>query len=238
MADLRDQLQTSLGTSYVIERELGGGGMSRVFVAQETALGRTVVIKVLPPELGVELSADRFAREIKVAAQLQDPHIVPVLTAGDAGGLPYYTMPYVAGDSLRDRLRREPKLPMTEAVEVLRGMLLALAAAHDAGVVHRDIKPENVLLTRAGTPVVTDFGIAKAVAASRTLSDGSAPSTQAITQHGMSIGTPAYMSPEQAAGGEVDHRADLYSWGLVAYEMLSGAHPFAGKTNAQQLIAA
>ncbi len=235
---LHGQLQLSLGTTYVIERELGGGGMSRVFVAQETALGRTVVIKVLPPELGVELSADRFAREIKVAAQLQDPHIVPVLTAGDAGGLPYYTMPYVAGDSLRDRLRREPKLPMADAVEVLRGMLLALAAAHDAGVVHRDIKPENVLLTRAGTPVVTDFGIAKAVAASRTHAENSALATEALTLHGMSIGTPAYMSPEQAGGGAVDHRADLYAWGMVAYELLSGAHPFAGKTNAQQLIAA
>ena len=238
MTDLRDSLQNSLGAAYVIERELGGGGMSRVFVAQETALGRTVVIKVLPPELGVELSADRFAREIKVAAQLQDPHIVPVLSAGDAGGLPYYTMPYVAGDSLRDRLRRDPKPPMAEAVEVLRGMLLALAAAHDAGVVHRDIKPENVLLTRAGTPVVADFGIAKAVAASRTQAGDRAPATEALTQHGLSIGTPAYMSPEQAAGGTVDHRADLYAWGMVAYELLSGAHPFAAKTNARQLIAA
>ena len=232
---IRDQLQKSLGDAYTIERELGGGGMSRVFIAQENALGRTVVVKVLPPELAAELSNDRFAREVKLAAQLQDPHIVPLLAAGDAGGLPYYTMPYVAGDSLRERLRRGPRLPMSEAIEVMRGMLLALAAAHDAGVVHRDVKPENVLLTRAGTPMVTDFGIAKAVAASRTEADGSA---SALTQLGMSIGTPAYMSPEQAAGGAVDHRADLYAWGMVAYELLAGAHPFAAKTNAQQLIAA
>ncbi len=238
MTDLRDQLQATFGDRYTIERELTGGGMSRVFLARETALDRTVVIKVLAPDLAAELSSDRFAREVKLAARLQDPHIVPVLAAGDANGLPYYTMPYVAGDSLRERLRRDPKLPPGEAVEILRGILLALTAAHDAGVVHRDIKPENVLLTSGGAPVVTDFGIAKAVAEARTMSDGRPGQAPALTQHGVSLGTPAYMSPEQAAGADVGFRSDLYSWGIVAYELLAGAHPFASKSNAQQLVAA
>ena len=229
---LRSQLQTSLGASYLIERELGGGGMSRVFLAQETALGRSVVIKVLSPELVEGLSAERFAREIRVAAALQEPHIVPVLVAGvTAQGLPYYTMPFVSGESLRVRLGRGP-LEVAEATQILHDVARALAFAHAQGVVHRDIKPENILL-HEGTAVITDFGIARAMTASKTADPGGA-----LTAAGTSLGTPAYMAPEQATGDEVDHRADVYAWGVVAYELLAGSHPFAGKTTAQQLVAA
>ena len=164
-ADLREQLQASLGEAYQLERELGGGGMSRVFVAVETALGRRVVVKVLTPELAAGVSVDRFRREILFAAQLQHPHIVPLLAAGDAGGLPWFTMPFVTGESLRARLERDGELPVAEAVRVLRDVASALAYAHQQGVVHRDIKPDNVLLSH-GVAVVTDFGVAKALTAS------------------------------------------------------------------------
>ena len=229
---LQQQLQTALGSAYTIERELGGGGMSRVFVAHQVALDREVVVKILAPELAEGLSAERFAREIRLAAGMQEPHIVPVLAAGvtDAG-LPYYTMPFVEGESLRARLDRA-LLPLGESVDILRDVARALSYAHDRGIVHRDIKPENVLLS-SGTAVVTDFGIAKALQLSRTGAPGAT-----LTQLGTSIGTPAYMAPEQAAGDDVDHRADLYAWGVMAYELLAGAHPFAGKSSAQQLIAA
>ena len=212
--------------------------MSRVFVAREHALGREVVVKVLSPELSASLSAERFTREIKLAAALQEPHIVPVLAAGmTSEGLPYYTMPFVRGDSLRARLVAGP-VRLVEALGILRNIAQALAHAHERGIVHRDIKPDNVLLS-SGTAVVTDSGIAKALTASRT-SDGTPLSTNdgTLTQAGSSIGTPAYMAPEQAVGDAVDHRADIYAWGVVAYELLSGAHPFAGKTGAAQLIAA
>ena len=229
---LHQDLQHSLGTAYTLERELGGGGMARVFVAREEQLGRDVVVKVLPPAFIEGLSAERFAREIKLAAQLQEPHIVPVLTAGTTGGgLPFYTMPFVRGESLRARMQ-EPGVPLLEAISILRDIAKALSYAHAAGVVHRDIKPENVLLS-SGTAVVTDFGIAKAMSASRTQAPGGT-----LTQIGTSLGTPAYMAPEQAAGDDVDARADLYAWGVIAYELLANRHPFAGKTTAQQLIAA
>ena len=229
---LRTQLQSTLGTAYTLERELGGGGMSRVFVAHDNALGRDVVIKVLSPELTASLSAERFTREIKLAAALQEPHIVPVLAAGVTNdGLPYYTMPFVRGDSLRARLVAG-RVPFDEARAILRNVAQALAYAHAQGIVHRDIKPDNVLLS-SGTAVVTDFGIAKALAASKTAAPGGT-----ITQVGTSLGTPAYMAPEQAAGDDVDARADLYAWGVMAYEMLSGQHPFHTRTTAQQLIAA
>ena len=233
---LREQLQASLGTAYTLDHELGAGGMSRVFVAREEALDRSVVVKVLAPELAEGLSADRFLREIRIAAQLQEPHIVPVLASGTTtSGLPYYTMPLVHGDSLRHRLAAGP-VPVGDATDILRDVALALAYAHDRGVVHRDIKPENILLS-GGTAVVTDFGIAKAVGVARTYDSGRSASAT-LTQPGTSLGTPAYMAPEQSAGDAVDARSDIYAWGVVAYELLAGKHPFASRVTAQQLIVA
>jgi eukaryotic-like serine/threonine-protein kinase len=229
-----ERLAAALADRYRIERELGGGGMSRVFLAQETALSRPVVIKVVAAALSEGLSAERFAREMKLAARLQQANIVPVLSAGVADGIPYYTMPYVRGESLRARLAAGPPLGVTESVGILRDVARALAYAHSEGIVHRDIKPENVLLSH-GTAVVTDFGIAKALTAART-QDGGQGAT--LTQAGGAIGTPAYMAPEQATGDTVDHRADLYSWGIMAYELLSGAHPFKQHVGPQKLIAA
>src|SRR5512146_406472 len=223
MTDLRDQLQATLGGAYTLERELGGGGMSRVFVADEARFKRKVVVKVLSPELFEGISAERFEREIQLAASLQQANIVPVLSAGDAGGMPYYTMPFVDGESLRARLARGP-LSIAESVSILRDVARALAYAHERGIVHRDIKPDNVLLSR-GTAVVTDFGIAKAIVASQTHSG--APT---LTMTGVAIGTPAYMAPEQAAGDpDTDHRADIYSFGCLAYELLAGRPPFVAK---------
>ena len=229
--DLRTLLQATLGTTYTIERELGGGGMSRVFLAEETRFHRRVVIKVLSPELARELSAERFEREITVAAQLQQANIVPVLAAGEVDGLPYFTMPFVEGQSLRSRMERGA-MPFVEIVPVLRDVARALAYAHERGIVHRDIKPENILLS-GGSAMVTDFGIAKALQESMARGHD-----RTLTTAGTSLGTPAYMAPEQAAGDEVDTRADLYAWGVVAYELLAGHHPFHKKTTSQQLIAA
>ncbi|MGQ0648087.1 MAG: protein kinase domain-containing protein [Gemmatimonadaceae bacterium] len=235
---LLSQLQATLGDQYQIERELGGGGMSRVFLATESALGRSVVIKVVAPNLAEGFSADRFTREVKVAARLQQANIVPLLNAGDASGVAYYTMPFVDGLSLRARLTSGP-LSLADATNVLRDVAKALSYAHAQSVVHRDIKPENVLLS-GGTAMVTDFGIAKALTASRTHDDseGFATASATLTSAGSSLGTPAYMAPEQAVGSVVDLRADLYAWGVMAYELLTGGHPFAGRTTAQQLIAA
>ncbi len=230
-ADLRAQLQAALAAAYTIERELGGGGMSRVFVATETTLGRKVVVKVLPPDLAAELSVERFRREIQVAAQLQNPHIVPLHAAGEGNGLLYYTMPYVDGESLRARLDRDGELPVAAALQVLRDVAKALAYAHRRGVVHRDIKPENILLSE-GDALVADFGVAKALSASTTSGGGG------LTSIGMTLGTPAYMAPEQAAGDAgVDARADLYALGAVAYELLTGSQLFPGRSP-QALIAA
>ncbi len=227
---LRDS--PSVADRYAIERELGGGGMSRVFLAEETRLGRRVVIKVLSPELGAGVSADRFEREIKLAARLQHPHIVPLLAAGDVGGLAYYTMPYVAGASLRERMQAGA-IPHHEAQSILRDVAKALAYAHRQGIVHRDIKPENVLLSE-GTAMVADFGVARAIREATTMADGTA-----ITQMGTQIGTPGYMAPEQAAGDpDVDFRADLYAFGVMAYELLAGRHPFAERRTAHALIIA
>ncbi len=220
--DLRERLQAALGSVYRIERELGGGGMSRVFVAEETSLGRKVVVKVLSSELAAELSAERFEREVRLAAQLQHPQIVPVLTAGSAGGVPYYTMPLVDGESLRAHLARDGAQPIPKVVSVLRDVAKALEFAHARGVVHRDIKPDNVLLS-GSSAAVTDFGIAKALVDSKAAAHAQAT----LTQMGTSIGTPAYMAPEQAAGDpSTDHRADIYAFGCMAYELLSGSTPF------------
>ncbi len=235
MTDLREQLQATLGDCYAIERELGGGGMSRVFVARDVTLGRDVVVKVIAPENAQGLSAERFAREVKLAARLQQANIVPVLAAGTSGNLPYYTMPFVRGESLRARLASGTALGVPEAVSILRDVARALAYAHAEHVVHRDIKPENILLS-GGAAVVTDFGIAKAIVASRTLDAGS---TTGITMAGVSLGTPAYMAPEQALGDPgTDQRADIYAWGVVAWELLGGTHPFAERKTMQALITA
>src|SRR3954467_3022468 len=199
-ADLAAQLQNTLGPAYSVERELGGGGMSRVFVAVDTRLGRRVVVKVLSPDLVASVSADRFEREIRLAARLQHPHIVPLLSAGAVDGIPYYTMPFVEGASLRARLGAGA-LPPAEAQSILRDVARALAYAHRQGIVHRDIKPENVLLAE-GVAMVADFGVARALSAATTLAG------DVLTQVGMRIGTPAYMAPEQAAGDpDVDFRA-------------------------------
>ena len=221
MGELRDQLQARLSGSYTLGRELSGGGMSRVFVAEDSSLGRTVVIKVLAPELAAGLNAERFKREIMLAAQLQHPHIVPVLSAGVADDLPYFVMPFVVGESLRNRLLDETGLPLVETVNVLRDVAKALSFAHAQGVVHRDIKPDNVLLA-GGSAVVTDFGIAKAISSAAVPAPGGT-----LTQVGTSLGTPAYMSPEQAAGDpNADARSDFYSFGVMAYEMIAGKTPF------------
>jgi eukaryotic-like serine/threonine-protein kinase len=227
------RLQEALGDAYHLERELGGGGMSRLFVATERSLNRQVVVKVLPPELASEVSAARFKQEIEVAAQLQHPHIVPILTAGASGDLLYYIMPFVRGESLRHRLVASGKLPVRDAVRILSEVADALAYAHREGIVHRDIKPENILLEE-GHAVLTDFGVARALVAART----SAAREPNLTGTGISVGTPTYMSPEQAAGeSSVDSRADLYALGIVGYEMLTGRHPFAA-TSAQAMIVA
>lgn len=205
--------------------------MSRVFLATENRFQRPVVIKVLSPELAAGLSSERFEREIGLAATLQQANSVPVISAGEVNGAPWFSMPYVDGESLRMRMQRG-LIPTVDAIAILRDVLRALAYAHERGIVHRDIKPENILLS-GDAAVVTDFGIAKALSASKTSAPGGT-----LTQIGTSLGTPAYMAPEQAVGSEVDHRADIFSWGVLAYELLSGQHPFASKTTAQQLVAA
>ena len=220
--DLRQRVQDSLSGTHTIERELGGGGMSRVFVANEHRLGRAVVVKVLAPDLAAAISAERFEREIKLAASLQQANILPVIAAGDFDGLPYYTMPYVEGESLRARLGKGA-LPVGEAIDVLRDVAKALAYAHGRGIVHRDIKPDNVLLS-GRSAVVADFGIAKAIAAAQERTNGAT-----LTQLGTAVGTPAYMAPEQAAGDpSTDHRADIYAFGCMGYELLAGHPPFHG----------
>jgi hypothetical protein len=225
-AEVMAALQASLGESYVVERELSGGGMSRVFVARESSLHRTIVVKLLARDLSASLSTERFEREIRVAAALQQANIVPLLSAGRSNDLPYYTMPFVEGQSLRDHLEREGALPVRLGINVLRDIARALAYAHAHGVVHRDIKPANVLLS-GGTAVVTDFGIAKALSAA--LDDAH---QEALTLTGIGIGTPAYMAPEQAAGDpNLDHRADFYALGCLAYELFTGVPPFRGRSH-------
>ncbi len=237
--ELRDRLQSTLGNAYSVERELGGGGMSRVFLARETALGRNVVVKMLGEDLVAGLSSERFAREVKLAASLQHPNIVPVLITGVADGIPYYTMPYVKGESLRARMKTG-SIPRRQIISILRDLARALQYAHGEGVIHRDIKPENILLS-GDAAVVTDFGIAKAISAARSSTAADRVESQSgytLTQAGSAVGTPAYMAPEQVAGDTLDHRADIYAWGLIAYELLAGVHPFSGRESAAQLMAA
>ncbi|MFL5577829.1 MAG: protein kinase domain-containing protein [Gemmatimonadaceae bacterium] len=230
--DLRQQLSSTLGSAYALDRELGGGGMSRVFVADETALGRKVVVKVLQPELAMAVSVERFRREIQLAAQLQHPNIVPVLSAGVADGLPYYTMPYVEGESLRARMARTGPLSVAEVARVLHDVAAALSYSHERGVVHRDVKPDNILLARHHA-LVADFGVAKALSAS-----AADAHSGMLTTLGLAMGTPAYMAPEQAAADpDTDQRADIYALGAVAYEMLTGT-PLFGARSPSALLAA
>ena len=226
MDDLAARLAQQFETTHAIQFEITGAGMSRVFVAEEKALNRKVVIKVLSPQLAAAVSVERFQREIMVLAGLNHPNVVPVLSAGQIGTLPYFIMPFVSGESLRARMARGP-LSIRETVAVLRDVTRALAYAHASGIVHRDIKPDNIMLTGSAA-VVTDFGVAKAVSASR---NRFAAEGHAITGVGVSLGTPQYMAPEQAAADpKADHRVDLYAIGIVGYEMLLGSPPFFGRT--------
>jgi TolB-like protein len=223
--DLPAALAAGLRDRYVLERELGRGGMATVYLAQDLKHDRPVALKVLLPELAASLGPDRFQREIKLAARLQHPHILTVHDSGETAGQLWFTMPYVEGESLRDRLRRERQLSVEDAVRITREAAQALQYAHEHGVVHRDIKPENLLLTRDGNTLVADFGIARALGGE-----------ERLTQTGMSVGTPAYMSPEQASGEKtIDARTDVYSLGAVLYEMLAGEPPYTGPT-AQAVI--
>ena len=223
------ELRAALGDAYVLERELTGSGMSRVFVAIEKALNRPVVVKVLPPELAAGVNRERFRREIQLAAQLQHPHIVPLHAAGSAGDLLYFTMPYIEGESLRHALHEGVRFSPREVVRILHDVSDALAYAHSRGVIHRDIKPGNVL--RSGShAVVTDFGVAKAISA--------ALPAVGMTTSGMAIGTPAYMSPEQLAGDPAaDHRVDIYAVGLLGYELLAGEAPFKASSPQETMAA-
>jgi len=222
VSDLEGRLQSAVGDAYHIERELGRGGMATVYLAQDLKHHRPVAIKVLTPELAGALGPERFLREIEIAARLNHPHILALIDSGEADGFLYYVMPYVEGESLRDRLEREKQLGLEDALKIAAEVAGALAYAHSHGVVHRDVKPENILLS-GGSAVVADFGIARALSA--------AGGAEHLTQTGTVIGTPAYMSPEQATGGaEIDGRSDQYSLACVVYEMLVGQPPFTGPT--------
>src|SRR4051812_41393826 len=221
------QLNAALAGRYTIEREIGRGGMATVYLARDVRHSRNVALKVLSPELGAVVGAERFLAEIQVTANLQHPNLLPLFDSGEADGLLFYVMPYVAGESLRARLDRERQLPVDEALHIAISIAEALDYAHRNGVIHRDLKPENILL-HEGQPLVTDFGIALAV---------SKAGGERITQTGLSLGTPQYMSPEQATGDRaIDGRSDIYSLGAVLYEMLSGDPPYSGST-AQAMIA-
>jgi serine/threonine-protein kinase len=231
---LAEQIRETLGSSFTVERELGGGGMSKVFVAYDQTLERRVVVKILAPELMADVNAERFRREVLVVAGLQHPHIVPVLSAGDIGGRPYLVMPFVEGESLRTRIARSGPMRVVDAVSVLRDVARALAYAHERGIVHRDIKPDNVLLAgypvegRVTTAVVADFGVAKALDVARRTPGIAQQGT--LTAAGASLGTPGYMAPEQiAADPNADYRVDIYAFGVTAYEALAGKTPFHGR---------
>jgi len=222
-----DELTRAIADRYAIEREIGAGGMATVYLARDLRHDRKVALKVLNSELGAVLGVERFLTEIRVTANLQHPNLLPLFDSGAAAGLLFYVMPFVEGESLRARLEREKQLPVDEAVRIAVALAGALDYAHRSKVIHRDLKPENILL-HDGQPLIADFGIALAVA--------NAGGTR-VTQTGLSLGTPQYMSPEQATGDRViDARTDIYSLGAVTYEMLAGEAPHTG-TNAQAIIA-
>jgi eukaryotic-like serine/threonine-protein kinase len=221
--ELPEQLQQSFKGTYELVRTLGAGGMATVYLAHDLRHGRDVALKVLHPDLGSALGPERFQREIRLAARLQHPHILTVLDSGENAGRLWFTMPFVEGESLRDRLIRERQLPVADAVRIAMQAAQALQYAHQHGVIHRDIKPENLLLTEDGNTLVADFGIARSLT----------PSGSRLTETGLTLGTPAYMSPEQASGeSDIGALSDIYSLGIVLYEMLAGEPPFTGPTPA------
>src|SRR3989441_7932685 len=220
MERVREALSAALGDRYRIERVLGRGGMATVYVAEDLRHRRQVAIKVLRPDVAAAIGAERFLREIAIAARLTHPHVLPLIDSGQAGGSLYYVMPYVRGESLRQRVVREKRLPLKDALRIARELGAGLDYAHREGFIHRDVKPENVLLAD-GHAVIADFGIARAICQS---CDG-----QNVTEVGLTIGTPEYMSPEQAAGDrDLDGRSDVYSLACVIYETLAGEPPFGG----------
>ena len=227
MPELLGRLQSALADRYRLDREVGAGGMATVYLAEDVRHDRRVALKVLRPELAAVIGAERFLAEIKLTANLQHPHILPLFDSGEADGYLFYVMPFIKGETLRDRLNREKQLPVADAVRITTEVASALDYAHRHGVIHRDIKPENILL-HDGQALVADFGIA--LAASK--AGGSR-----MTETGMSLGTPHYMSPEQAMGErEITARSDVYALGAVLYEMLTGDPPFTGST-AQAVVA-
>ena len=229
MSDPVSRLNAALEGRYSIERELAEGGMATVYLAEDVRHHRKVALKVLRPDLAATLGPERFLREIEIAANLTHPHILPLYDSGEANGFLFYVLPYIEGESLRDRLVREGELPVGEAVRILRDVVDALTHAHEHGVVHRDIKPDNVMLSGRHA-LVTDFGVAKAVS--------EATGRHQLTTVGVALGTPAYMAPEQAeASDHIDHRADIYAVGALAYELLAGAPPFSGKSPQMTLVA-
>jgi len=215
-------LESALRGRYAVRRELGRGGMATVYLAHDNERDQLVAVKVLLPELAVNLGVDRFLREVEVGTMLQHPHIVGVLDSGQLDGTLYYTMPFVNGPSLRERLQRQKQLPISDVIAIARELADALDYAHSKGVIHRDIKPENILLSPDHGAMVADFGVARAV---------SVAGGETITRTGMTVGTPTYMSPEQAMGSrDVTPESDIYSLGCVVYEMLAGEPPFTGPT--------
>jgi serine/threonine protein kinase len=230
VSDSVAELQSLLGNRYVVERAIGHGGMATVYLARDSKHDRLVAVKLLRPEIGALLGAGRFLHEIKLTSRLQHPHILPLYDSGEAESRIFYVMPFVEGESLRDRLRREKRMPIDSALAVVREVADALAYAHAHGVVHRDIKPENILLSETHA-IVTDFGIARAI------SKSGGEKWETLTSSGVVVGTPAYMSPEQAAGGmQIDGRSDIYSLGCVLYEMLVGVPPFTGPDGELKLV--